>query len=57
MEWEFINLVTIQLAKIVCHNFLCEEIKMKYAKYDDILNNKLIYKIEFITQQYIFIDG
>ena len=31
MEWEFINSVTIQLAKIVFQNFLCEEIKMKYA--------------------------
>ena len=38
MEWEFINSVTIQLAKIVFQNFLCEEIKMKNAKYDDILN-------------------
>jgi hypothetical protein len=57
MEWEFINSVTIQLAKIVFQNFLCEEIKMKNAKYDDILNKNLIYKIEFITQQYIFIDG
>ena len=37
-EWEFINSVTIQLAKIVFQNFLCEEIKMKNAKYDDILN-------------------
>jgi len=27
MEWEFINSVTIQLAKIVFQNFLCEEIK------------------------------
>jgi hypothetical protein len=32
MEWEFINSVTIQLAKIVFQNFLCEEIKMKYAE-------------------------
>ena len=31
MEWEFINSVTIQLAKIVFQNFLCDEIKMKYA--------------------------
>ena len=38
MEWEFINSVTIQLAKIVFQNFLCEEIKIKNAKYDDILN-------------------
>jgi len=38
MEWEFINSVTIQLAKIVLQNFRCEEIKMKYAKYDDVLN-------------------
>jgi hypothetical protein len=38
MEWEFINSVTIQLAKIVFQNFLCEEIKMKNAEYDDILN-------------------
>jgi len=30
MEWEFINSATIQLAKIVFKNFLCEEIKMKY---------------------------
>ncbi len=30
---------------------------MKNVKHDDILNKKLIYKIEFITQQYIFIDG
>ena len=29
MEWEFINSVTIQLAKIVFQNFLCEEIKIK----------------------------
>jgi len=57
MEWEFINSVKIQLAKIVFQNFLCEEIKMKNTKYDDILNKKLIDKIEFITQQYIFIDG
>ena len=34
MEWEFINSVTIQLAKIVSQNFRCNEIKMKY----DILN-------------------
>ena len=27
MEWEFINSETIQLAKIVFQNFLCEEIK------------------------------
>jgi hypothetical protein len=32
MEWEFINSVTIQLAKIVFQNFLCKEIKMKYAE-------------------------
>jgi hypothetical protein len=34
MEWEFINsvTVTIQLAKIVSQNFLCKEIKMKYAE-------------------------
>jgi hypothetical protein len=32
MEWEFINSVTIQLAKIVFQNFLCNEIKMKYAE-------------------------
>jgi hypothetical protein len=32
MEWEFINSVTIQLAKIVFRNFLCKEIKMKYAE-------------------------
>jgi len=32
MEWEFINSVTIQLAKIVFQNFLCEEINMKYAE-------------------------
>jgi hypothetical protein len=39
MEWEFINSVTIQLAQIIVfQNFLCEEIKMKNAKYDDILN-------------------
>jgi len=31
MKWEFINSVTIQLAKIVFQNFLCKEIKMKYA--------------------------
>jgi len=36
MEWEFINSVTIQLAKIVFQNFLCKEIKMIYA--GDILN-------------------
>jgi len=53
MEWEFINSVKIQLAKIVFQNFLCEEIIMKNAKYDDILNKKLIDKIEFIMQQYI----
>ena len=34
MEWEFINSVTIQLAKIVSQNFRCNEIKIKY----DILN-------------------
>jgi len=38
MEWEFINSVTIQLAKIIFQIFLCEEIKMKNAKYDDFLN-------------------
>jgi hypothetical protein len=32
MEWEIINSATIQLAKIVFQNFLCEEIKMKYAE-------------------------
>ncbi len=31
MKWEFIKTVTIQLVKIVFQNFLCKEIKMKYA--------------------------
>ena len=31
MEWEFINSVTIQLAKIVFENLGCNEIKMKYG--------------------------
>jgi hypothetical protein len=30
MEWEFINSVTNQLAKIVFKNLGCNEIKMKY---------------------------
>ena len=30
MEWEFINSVTIQLAKFVFENLGCNEIKMKY---------------------------
>jgi hypothetical protein len=34
MEWEFINSVTIQLAKILFENLGCNEIKMK----DDILS-------------------
>ena len=38
MEWEFINSVTIQLAKIVFQNFLCKEIQIKNVKYDHILN-------------------
>jgi hypothetical protein len=34
MEWEFINSVTIQLAKIVFENLGCNEIEMK----NDILS-------------------
>jgi hypothetical protein len=34
LQWEFINSVTIQLAKFVFQNFRGEEKKMKY----DILN-------------------
>jgi hypothetical protein len=34
MEWEFINSVTIQLAKIEFQIICCNEIKMKH----DILN-------------------
>ena len=30
MEWEFINSVTIQLAKKIFENLGCNEIKMKY---------------------------
>jgi hypothetical protein len=30
MSWEFINSVTIQLAKIVFENLGCNKIKMKY---------------------------
>ncbi len=35
MEWEFINSVTIQLAKIEFENLGCNKIKMKYDIYLD----------------------